>query len=290
MPLTYAKPERISLKSHPELNEKWVQNHLADDPSLLGLGELTLRDRERPQPRAGRLDLLFEDSEANHRYEVEIQLGQTDESHIIRTLEYWDIERKRYPQYDHTAVIVAEDITSRFLNVIGLFNGTIPLMAIQMQAFRLGEQVSLLFTTVLDEMRLGLMDTEGEPPATDRGYWETRANRATLTIADELLAVIRTWDPKLELKYNKAYIGLAKDGQPDNFVVFRPKRGFLRLELRLPRSDEIQAKLDAEGMDVMDYDTRWGYYRIRLSKDDIKGHNELVRALLKLAYDQGHGE
>ena len=38
----------------------------------------------------------------------------TDESHIIRTIEYWDIERKRYRQYDHTAVIVAEDITSGF--------------------------------------------------------------------------------------------------------------------------------------------------------------------------------
>ncbi len=33
--------------------------------------------------------------------------------------------------YDHTAVIVAEDITSRFLNVISLFNGTIPIIAIQ---------------------------------------------------------------------------------------------------------------------------------------------------------------
>jgi len=44
-------------------------------------------------------------------YEIEIQLGSTDESHIIRTIEYWDIERKRYPQYDHTAVIIAEDIT-----------------------------------------------------------------------------------------------------------------------------------------------------------------------------------
>ena len=28
------------------------------------------------------------------RYEVEIQLGRVDESHIIRTIEYWDIEKK----------------------------------------------------------------------------------------------------------------------------------------------------------------------------------------------------
>ena len=73
-----------------------------------------------------RLDLLFIDSDGKERYEVEIQLGATDESHIIRTIEYWDIERKRYPQYNHTAVIIAEDITSRFLNVISLFNGSIP--------------------------------------------------------------------------------------------------------------------------------------------------------------------
>jgi hypothetical protein len=63
----------------------------------------------------GRLDLLLQDVDTNRRYEVEIQLGKTDESHIIRTIEYWDIERKRYPQYDHCAVIIAEDITSRFL-------------------------------------------------------------------------------------------------------------------------------------------------------------------------------
>ena len=122
----YIKPERVWLKAHPDLNEKWLQDRISEDPSLLGLGDLVLRDRERPQAGAGRLDLLLQDADGNRRYEVEIQLGKTDESHIIRTIEYWDIERKRYPQYDHVAVIVAEDITSRFLNVIGLFNGFIP--------------------------------------------------------------------------------------------------------------------------------------------------------------------
>ena len=44
---------------------------------------------ERRQPKAGRLDLLLSDPESLTRYEVEIQLGSTDESHIIRTIEYW---------------------------------------------------------------------------------------------------------------------------------------------------------------------------------------------------------
>src|SRR3954468_15592948 len=162
MTMNFVKPDRLSLKDHPELDEKWVQARIAEDPSLLGLGELVLRDKERMQPRAGRLDLLLQEPEGDRRYEVEVQLGSTDESHIIRTIEYWDVERKRYPQYDHCAVIVAEDITARFLNVISLFNGTIPLIAIQMNAVKVGEHLSLLFTTVMDQVNLGLVGEDEE--------------------------------------------------------------------------------------------------------------------------------
>src|SRR3989475_4260729 len=148
--MKYEKLTKLSIRTHPELNERWVQERIANDPAILGLGDVILKDKERLQTGAGRLDLLLQEADASRRYEVEIQLGKSDESHIIRTIEYWDIERKRYPQYDHTAVIVAEEITSRFLNVISLFNGTIPLMAVQMSAVQLGEAVSLVFTTVLD--------------------------------------------------------------------------------------------------------------------------------------------
>lgn len=154
----FERAERLSLRAHPELTEKWVQDLIANDPSILGLGDLELRQKERIQPRAGRLDLLLQDPDSKRRYEVELQLGATDETHIIRTIEYWDIERKRYPQYDHCAVLIAEDITSRFLNVISLFNGTIPLIALQMQALKVGGKTTIVFTRVLDEMSRGLVD------------------------------------------------------------------------------------------------------------------------------------
>src|SRR5205814_6721668 len=119
--LAYARHERLSLKTHPLFNEKWLQDRIVEDPSILGLGELDVIDRERKQERADRLDLVLSDPDENRRYEVELMLGPTDESHIIRCIEYWDIERRRYPGYDHCAVLVAEDITSRFLNLLGLF-------------------------------------------------------------------------------------------------------------------------------------------------------------------------
>ena len=284
--LIYVKPERLLLKTHPEFSEVWLQKRIADDPSLLGLGELVLKDKERPQPRAGRLDLLLQDPDSTQRYEVEIQLGATDEAHIIRTIEYWDIERKRYPQYEHTAVIVAEDITTRFLNVIALFNGAIPLVAIQLHAIKVGESISLVCSTVLGEVRLGLVEEDEEvQEVTDRAYWESHASKTTIADADELLAIIKTFDPAFGLKYNKFYIGLAKNGQPSNFVIFRPKKDWLRLEVRLPRSDETQSLLDNAGLDLMDYDTRWGRYRIRLGKGDIQKHRTFLTDLLKRAFD-----
>ena len=214
--MDYQKAKRIDLKSHPEYRERWVQDRIAEDPGILGLGDLVLRDIERIQPRAGRLDLLLQNPETKRRYEIEIQLGPSDETHIIRTIEYWDIERKRYPQYDHCAVLVAEDITSRFLNVVSLFNGTIPLIALQMHAIQVGEFLTLVFTKVLDEMTRGLVDEDedAESAPTDRIYWETkRGTKETVGMVDRLLNFVRELDASLELKYTKFYIGLAKQGR-----------------------------------------------------------------------------
>ncbi|MCH7972537.1 MAG: hypothetical protein IH949_01360 [Bacteroidetes bacterium] len=287
-PLSFIKPEKISLKNHPEYNEKWVQSIIAEDPSILGLGDLILRDKERPQPSAGRLDLLLQDADANRRYELEIQLGKTDESHIIRTIEYWDIEKRRYPKYDHCAVIVAEDITSRFSNIIGLFNGIIPLIAIQMNAIKFEDKISLIFTKVLDEFQRGFDEDEEVQVETDRAYWEEQGTKETLSIADKILEWIKEIDSQYEFKYNKFYIGLAKNGQPDNIVIFRAKKHNLRAEFRLNRTDEIDKKLEETNLDVMEYYSRDVRYRIRLKKTDINEHKEIIKWLLKSSYENSN--
>jgi predicted transport protein len=284
--LEYVKHKQLSMRSHQYFNELWLQDRIAEDPSILGLGNLILRDRERIQPRSGRLDLLLQDPEANLRYEVEIQLGSTDESHIIRTIEYWDIERKRYPQYDHVAVIAAEDITSRFLNVIGLFNGFIPLIAIQINAIEIANQVTLVATRVLDQMPLGPVDDEEDQEVVDRSYWEKRGTPATVEMADSLLAIAKTFDDSLEFKYNKFYIGLARYGEPLNFVILRPQKQALRMEPRLPRDDELETELESKGIDLMDYHTRNGRYRIRLTKGDIENNREFIESIMRTAFEQ----
>src|SRR5438045_1477648 len=114
--MNFSKAEKVKLRDHA--NEGWLQTQIEQDPSILGLGDLVVLGRERRQSSGGRVDFLLHDSETNTMFEVEIMLGATDESHIIRTIEYWDIETRKNPSKEHRAVIVAEQITNRFFNVI----------------------------------------------------------------------------------------------------------------------------------------------------------------------------
>jgi hypothetical protein len=72
-------------------------------------------------------------------FEVELQLGETDPSHIIRTIEYWDNQKRRWPSRSHTAVLVAERITSRFFNVVHLLSKAVPIVGIQANIVQVGE-------------------------------------------------------------------------------------------------------------------------------------------------------
>lgn len=276
-------PKYVSLKSHPDINEKWLQDHISDNPELLGLGDgLVVRNVERTQPSGGRLDLLLEDSDLNRWYEVEMQLGSVDESHIIRTIEYWDIERRRYPQYDHTAVIVAENITGRFLNVISLFNGAIPMIAIQLKGVEVNGAFTLVATRVLDVVRLGVLEEPAGDPV-DRKFWEEKSSADSMELVDKLVELVEQIEPGGGPQFTKHYVGLEYDGQSRNFVQFRPRQRFVTTEFKLPQEDENDKLIDDAGLDTLSYNVRLSSYRVRVRQNDIEDEKsrdaltELVR-------------
>ena len=281
---TLVSLEKVSLKNHPEIKEDVIQKFIFDKPDVLGLGDLTPIQRERIQPAGGRLDLLLGSTDNETRYEVEIQLGATDPSHIIRTIEYWDTEKKRYPQYDHCAVIVAEEITGRFMNVINLFNGAIPLIALQMTAYKIGNEISLTFTKVIDKVTPGT-DEEDAYEVTDRNYWENRSTKKMLKTVDEIFADLAEYVTGYELKYNKFYIGISKDGVAKNFISFKPKKSFLYLIFKANEDKQLSDKLEEAGLDIT-YESRWKQYRIKLIDfDDYKKHREVIVECVGIARD-----
>jgi hypothetical protein len=271
----YTKHERISMKGHPDFNEQWLQDRIAEDPTILGLGDVILLDRERPQERAGRLDLLLSDPDQNRRYEVEVMLGATDESHIIRCIEYWDIERRRYPGYDHCAVLIAEDITSRFLNVLSLMAGNVPLVAIQLNALTVADHVLLDFVRVLDQRRLRKDDVaESKLETVDRSYWMQKSAGPIIQIADEILAIINEKAvQKQQLNFNKYYVGLTDGTRSRNFIHFRPRKKYLRVVIPGGWTNERSAKFEEVGLEAEQQDEKLIF---NLSPGDLKKYHDLV--------------
>ena len=102
-------------------------------------------------------------------------------------------------------------------------------------------------------------------------------------MADEILEIINSFKPGYELKYNKFYIGLSRDSQPNNFAICRPKKNYMRLEIKLPKTDETDQIIEKNDLDEMGYDVRWGAYRIRLNKGDISKKQAIIKDLLENA-------
>ena len=279
-------PKYVSLKHDPRFDEAWLESQLNDNPDLLGLGEVDVRERQRRQPSGGRLDLLLENLETRTRYEVEIQLGATDESHIVRTIEYWDVERRRYPQYDHVAVIAAEDVTSRFLNVISLLNGAIPLMAIQLKGVELGGAFTLVATRVLDLVTLGT-EEEDAGETVDRSFWAASASGDSMQIFNRLVEMVRGDYPDVAPKYNKIYIGLTLGGAVKNFVTFIPrsKSPWVITEFKIQQNDDTTDKLEKSGLNVMPYDSTYGRYRVRVRQSDLDERGDILHQLIGEAYE-----
>ena len=155
-----------------------------------------------------------------------------------------------------------------------------------MNAFRIEDRVTLTFTTVVDVMPLGLVDDDEEfQEITDRSYWEQRGTQTTVNMANDILNIAKDIDPLLELKYNKFYIGFTRYGRLHNFGFLRPQKNALKVEFRMKQSDELEALLENSGIDLIDYRSSQGTYRIRLIKEDFERNREILCSLIKQSYD-----
>lgn len=285
--MEYKKAQSIRLRDLGK-DEKWLQDRINDDPSILGLGDLAVFKRERIQSSGGRIDFVLYDPEDDSiRYEAEIMLGVLNESHIIRTIEYWDIERTRYPTLEHRAVIVAEEITNRFFNVISLMNKAIPIIAIQLNAFVVENNLVLNFVKVLDMVDVGNEEEEIQE-VTDRKYWESRANPASIAIFDELIKILKSVaEPKLT--YNKGHIAVGTAGR--HFMWCHPRKGsnlFLVIRVGEENRDELVKKYEEQGIECEKGARRVNSIKVRLTTKEFEQNRSLVQETIFTAEKFSH--
>ena len=82
MDYQYQKPTSVRLRDVGK-DEKWLQEQVEKDPSILGLGDLSIIERERKQSSGGRIDFLMYNPEDGIRYEIELMLGKVDEEKVL---------------------------------------------------------------------------------------------------------------------------------------------------------------------------------------------------------------
>jgi hypothetical protein len=214
-------------------DEAWPGEQIVANANILGLGDLVVRDTERRQSKGGRLDILLERPGDASMYEVELQLGDTDPSHIIRSIEYWDREKRRWPKKKHKAVLVAEKITTRFFNVVQLLSKAVPIIGIQVNIVQIGESQALHFTTIIntsDEEE----DEEEEGPQTDENYWRDNypsAHECAMWYRDLLVKA----GGDVRAKFTKGWITLYLGGKVRASV---PARKNNRAQIYIQKLDE----------------------------------------------------
>ena len=275
------KATSVNMRQHPAINEQWIEDQIAQDTSLLGLGQLEVIERQKSQPTGGRLDMLLRDPNTLARYEVELQLGATDPSHIIRAIEYWDVERRRYPQYEHVAVIVAEDVTGRFFNVINLFNGMIPLIAIQMKCVEVSGNHALIATRVLDRIQLGIEEEDGGEPA-DKMSWVAKCPE-TMPVFCQMFEMIQAIGLGIQPAYRQAHISLERGGKVSTSIVFQPQKQAVKTWFKIPHDQDLADELDVAGFENLSNSNLQYCFRIR--DNDINKHDDLLRTLIQRALE-----
>ena len=272
-------------------NERWLEDAIFKNPSILGLGDLRPYQRQRRQPSGGRLDLLL-GNEAE-RYEVELQLGTTDESHIFRTIEYWDVEERLYPNYKHTAVLVAEEISNRFFNVIYRFSHNIPIVAIDATAYIINDSLYLSFTKVLDTRdHFAITKKHKNTPTYDRCYWLQYLSEEQVALAETAIKEITDGKPY----YTQTYITSEINGEEYDGIRFynhELKRRFHNHEnkmymwFRLSESEEVRNQLENSTDFEINYDE--GYELFIDSEDQFNKHLPILKKMFKLTMGEDDG-
>lgn len=192
------------------LDERWLQEMIYSNPSILGLGDIKPLDKEKRQSSGGRLDLLFKDlrDDANTMYEVEVMLGETDPSHIIRSIEYWDNEKRKYPQRPHVCVLIAESFERRYFNVVQILSMNIPMIAIQADLLEVDKEYVLTFTKILD---IYVEPQDGDYEVIVNEPWWNNKSGWTVNTAKDLLGLIDI--DKKAIRYTQSYISILINGR-----------------------------------------------------------------------------
>ena len=162
---------------------------------------------------------------------------------------------------------------------MGLMSGSIPMMAIQLDALRVGDQLLLNFTPILDltELRGDDTDDDGGGGQADRAYWEKKVGAGLMSLSDEILGMINgSATTPQEFNYLRGYIGLQSNGVVKNFIHLSPKRTkkFVHVVFRNSNAAAWKDRFEEVGVPVSS--KRAKRFRITVTNEKFAENKELI--------------
>lgn len=277
--------QQISIRE-AGFDEYWLQDQIWANPNALGLGDLETVSKERRQNSGGRLDMLLKDPQDDTMFEVEVMLGETDESHIIRTIEYWDNESRRWPQRQHYTVLIAEQITRRFFNVIHILSHSVPIIAIQASLIQINGKKIIHFTKVLDTFE-EVDDGTSIEEFVNRDVWVKKA-KWTVDTADLLLNIVNPIFKEAVLSYVKGYVAIMVGR--NNFFWLHKRSGnksLLGFRMASHLQEEAQAILDFA---AIPFTTKTKHMVITTDAKTLEKNKESFEKIAELVMKTWHKE
>jgi hypothetical protein len=197
-----------------------------------------------------------------------LQLGATDESHIIRTIEYWESQKRTWPKRSHTAVLVAEGITNRFFNVVHLLSMAVPIIGIQANIVQVGEARALHFHKVIDSYEEP-DEPETQQPQYDERHWVDNYS-GTLECAKWYKALLERLYGEVPTRYFESYISLSVNGVARVWINERKNGGRAFVEVKYGK-DNFQEAVDHMNSDGISFKSRDGkFLNFNVSAQQLK--------------------
>jgi hypothetical protein len=160
--------------------------------------------------------------------------------------------------------------------VVGLFAGSIPIIAIQMNAMEHEGSVILNFTKVIDyssSLRVDdVQERDSEPK--DRSYWLNRASEDSLRVCDGFLEMVNRFvKNKRELNYQVHHIGLKDGNRSGLFIHFNPRKKWTTVKGRTAELEKWVKEFEEAGLDSKP--DRGNFLQVNVRLNDLKKNEEL---------------
>jgi hypothetical protein len=172
--------------------------------------------------------------------------------------------------------------------VIRLLNRAVPIIAIQLSAFRIGDEVVLQFIPVLDVYESAELQDEQDSEPVDRAYWEKKSNRESLGVVDAVRALTPSTNGEPRTTYKLHDIPLSTSGY--NFCWFNPRKTtpycHLHIWVGAERRQDFMDRLESAGIEASNL--RRSEIALSLRLKDIQEHRDLLAEIIRSAEELSH--